>query len=87
MTDPALLEACPTSAELARRMLDDPDIDQGEDERVILERIAAGKASVRRADAYSLAAATRGERLADRVATVGGSWASSSLSASSCSAG
>ena len=74
MTDPALLEACPTSAELARQMLDDPDIDQGEDERVILERIAAGKASVRRADAYSLAAATRGERLADRVAAVGGSW-------------
>ena len=74
MPDPDLLGACPTSAELARQMLDDPDIDQGEDERVILERIAAGKASARRADAYSLAAATRGERLADRVAAVGGSW-------------
>ena len=55
-------------------MLVDPEGNYGEDEREILERIAAGEASGRRADAYSVLHATRGERIADRVAAIGGSW-------------
>ncbi|MBA3666416.1 MAG: DUF1003 domain-containing protein [Sphingomonas sp.] len=55
-------------------MLDDPDQPVGDLEREILESIIAGKARSGRADAYSMAHATRGERLADRVAAVGGSW-------------
>ena len=74
MDDDKLLGSCPTSADLARAMLDDPDQPNGPLEREILEGIVAGKARSGRADAYSMEHATRGERLADRVAAVGGSW-------------
>ena len=74
MDDDQLLGSCPTTADLARAMLDDPDQPNGPLEREILEGIVAGKARSGRADAYSMEHATRGERLADRVAAVGGSW-------------
>lgn len=55
-------------------MLDDPETEYSEDEQKILERIAAGQPSGLRSDAGLLAEVTRGERLADRVAAIGGSW-------------
>ena len=65
---------CPSAAELAQSMLDNPETEYSEGEQRILERIAAGRPSGLRTDADLLAAATRGERLADRVAVIGGSW-------------
>ncbi len=56
-------------------MLADPKTSYGEDAYRILERIASGEPSGSRANAYLLPDATQGERLADRVAAVGGSWA------------
>ena len=75
MADIIDLASCPTSADLARAMLADPDQPVGDLEREILEGIVSGKARSGAADAYSSAHSTRGERLADRVAAVGGSWA------------
>ena len=72
--DDALLKSCPTSADLARRMLNNSDQPLGDLEREILQGIAAGKARSGTADAYAAEHATRGERIADRVAAVGGSW-------------
>ncbi|MEO7786341.1 MAG: DUF1003 domain-containing protein [Sphingomicrobium sp.] len=74
MTELPQVPPCPTAAQLARRMLDDPATHYGDDAQAILERIAAGEPSGSRADAYLLAEATTGEQLADRVAAVGGSW-------------
>jgi uncharacterized membrane protein len=73
VADPFSLD-CPTTADLARQMLDDPDQPNGDLEREILLGIIAGKARSGAADAYSMAHASRGERLADRVAKIGGSW-------------
>lgn len=72
MADPT---DCPSAATLAQAMLDDPGTRYGEDAQKILERIASGEPSGSRADAYLLTEATSGERLADRVAAIGGSWA------------
>ena len=72
--DDKLLASCPTLADLARAMLADPGQPLGDLEREILEGIVVGRARSGPADAYATAHATRGERLADRVAAVGGSW-------------
>lgn len=69
-----LLSSCPTQADLARQMLAESSERFGDEEREILEDIADGKPSARRADAFSLTTSSLGERLADRVAAVGGSW-------------
>ena len=68
------LPACPSIGQLAQSMIDDPDQPFGELEQEILEGIVAGKARSGSAEAYSMKHSTRGERIADRVAAVGGSW-------------
>lgn len=45
------------------------------DEQRVLRRVASGRLTGRDADELAQAHATRGDRLADRVAAVGGSWA------------
>ena len=55
-------------------MLEDPDQPLGDLEQEILQGIVAGKARSGSAEAYSMAHSSRGERLADRVAAIGGSW-------------
>ena len=65
---------CPSAAELARTMLDDPETEYSDDETEILERIAAGEAVGHRTRAEEQLKPTRGDQLADRVAAIGGSW-------------
>ena len=55
-------------------MLEDPDQPLGDLEQEILQGIVAGEARSGSAEAYSMAHSSRGERLADRVAAIGGSW-------------
>ncbi|MEO8618438.1 MAG: DUF1003 domain-containing protein [Sphingomicrobium sp.] len=63
-----------TAAELAQRLLAE-DLDAlGEEERRVLANIAAGRPTSRDAGLLAAENATVGERLADRVAAVGGSW-------------
>jgi uncharacterized membrane protein len=68
------LTPCPTLAQLAQNMIDDPDQPIGDLESEILQGIVAGKARSGTENAYSMAHSSRGEKLADRVAAVGGSW-------------
>lgn len=65
----------PPAQTLAERLLDLSSIDIGEEERRVLAAIAAGTASSRDLNSEASARASFGERLSDRVATVGGSWA------------
>ena len=63
-----------TAAELAQRLLAE-DLDAlGEEERRVLANIAAGQPTSRDPTLVAAEHATRGERLADRVAGIGGSW-------------
>ena len=55
-------------------MLADPETEYSEDETRILERIAAGERVGHRTRQSQLIPPTRGARLADRVAAIGGSW-------------
>jgi uncharacterized membrane protein len=65
----------PPAQTLAERLLDLSDIGIREEERRVLAAIAAGTASSRDLNAEATAQASFGERLSDRVAAVGGSWA------------
>ncbi len=65
----------PPSPTLAERLLHASDIDIGEEERRVLAAIAAGTATSRDLNDETKAQASFGERLSDRVAAVGGSWA------------
>lgn len=69
MDDPLLI---PSSADIARQLLNEDDY--SEEERDILERIASGDPAKRHPSDYRSSPPTRGERIADRVAAVGGSW-------------
>jgi uncharacterized membrane protein len=60
--------------ELARELLGRDLADLDEEEQRVIERVAAGSFSGVDAHEASQINATFGERLADRVATVGGSW-------------
>lgn len=62
----------PTSADIARQLLAEDDY--SDEERDILERIASGDPAKRRPSDYRTSPPTLGERVADRVAAVGGSW-------------
>ncbi|MCL6249492.1 DUF1003 domain-containing protein [Altererythrobacter sp. KTW20L] len=59
---------------LARELLGRDFDDLGSDEQRVLQRVAAGTFTGIDADEAAQAHATRGERLADKVAAVGGSW-------------
>ncbi|MCL9999333.1 MAG: DUF1003 domain-containing protein [Erythrobacter sp.] len=60
--------------DLARELLGRDYDDLGADEQRVLEHVAAGSFTGRDADELAQAHATWGNRLADRVAMVGGSW-------------
>lgn len=60
--------------ELARHLLGKPPEALDEEERRVLSAIAAGTPGVRDASDVADERSTLGERLADRVAEVGGSW-------------
>ncbi|WP_037498046.1 DUF1003 domain-containing protein [Sphingomonas jaspsi] len=62
------------TSDLAARLLTDSHDELGDEERRVLENIAAGRLTSRDADEVATERATFGERLADRVAAVGGSW-------------
>jgi uncharacterized membrane protein len=64
----------PTAAQLARDLIGREFDDLDAEERHVLERVAAGKVTGMDADELAQANATFGDRLADRVAAVGGSW-------------
>lgn len=64
-----------TAAELAQRLLSEDYDALGEEERRVLANIAAGRPTSRDAGLLAAENATVGERLADKVAAVGGSWA------------
>lgn len=59
---------------LARDLLGREFDDLEADEQRVLKRVASGTVTGRDADELAQAHATRGDRLADRVAAVGGSW-------------
>lgn len=59
---------------LARELLGRDFDDLGSDEQRVLRRVASGTFTGSDADETAQAHATRGEKLADRVAAVGGSW-------------
>ena len=63
-----------TSADLAVRLLVENERELGEEERRVLENIAAGRLTSRDAADVSDERSSFGERLSDRVAAVGGSW-------------
>ena len=63
-----------TAAELAQRLLAEDIEALGEEERRVLANIAAGRPTSRDPNIVAAEQATRGERLADQVAAVGGSW-------------
>ena len=65
----------PPAPTLAERLLNRSDIDIREEERRVLAAVSAGTASSRDLNAEATAQASFGERLSDRVASVGGSWA------------
>jgi uncharacterized membrane protein len=60
---------------LARELLGREYDDLEADEQRVLQRVAAGTFTGQDADELSQAHATHGDRLADKVAAVGGSWA------------
>jgi uncharacterized membrane protein len=64
----------PSQAELARRLLGKDPASLDEEERNVLEDIALGTPTTRDAADVADERATFGDRLADRVAAVGGSW-------------
>lgn len=59
---------------LARELLGREFDDLESDEQRVLKRVAQGTVTGRDADELAQAHATRGDRLADRVAAIGGSW-------------
>ncbi|MBA4163638.1 MAG: hypothetical protein C0510_03245 [Erythrobacter sp.] len=59
---------------LARELLGREFDDLEQDEQRVLRRVASGTVTGRDADELAQAHATWGDRLADRVAAVGGSW-------------
>jgi len=63
------------AAELANRLLDQRFEDLGVEERRVLRNIAEGVPTSRNPHDVAAAHSTMGDRLADRVAEVGGSWA------------
>jgi uncharacterized membrane protein len=65
----------PPSHDLAERLLTRSDIDIRDEERRVLAAMAAGTATSRDLNEEAEAQASFGERLSDRVAAVGGSWA------------
>jgi uncharacterized membrane protein len=64
----------PSQAELARRLLGKDPASLDEEERNVLEDIALGTPTTRDAADVADERSTFGDRLADRVAAVGGSW-------------
>jgi uncharacterized membrane protein len=64
----------PTQTDLARRLLGKEDAALDEEERNVLEDIALGTPTTRDAADVADERATFGDRLADRVAAIGGSW-------------
>ena len=66
--------ALSTAAETARRALGKPFAELDEEERQVLTDIESGSISTRDAADVADETATLGEKLADRVAAVGGSW-------------
>ena len=61
--------------QLARDLLGREFDDLEADEQRVLKRVASGSFTGRDADELAQGHATRGDRLADRVAEIGGSWA------------
>ncbi len=66
--------ALSTAAEIARRTLGKPAHELDEEERQVIADIESGQLSARDAADVADETSTWGERLADRVAAVGGSW-------------
>jgi len=64
----------PTPEDLARHYFDAPLAALDEDQRRVLVQVAAGEPTVRDAADEADARAGFGDRLADRVAAIGGSW-------------
>jgi uncharacterized membrane protein len=64
----------PTAAQLARDLVGRDLADLDPEEQHVLERVAAGHLTGMDADELAQANATWGDRMADRVAAVGGSW-------------
>ena len=60
---------------LAEELLGIPFDQLGEEERAVLHRVSTGEVTGLDADERSAANMTFGDRLADRVAAIGGSWA------------
>lgn len=66
--------ALSTAAEIARRTLGKPAHELDEEEAQVIADIESGQLSARDAADVADETSTRGERLADRVAAIGGSW-------------
>lgn len=66
--------ALSTAAEIARRTLGKPEHELDEEERQVIADIESGQLSTRDAADVADESSTWGEKLADRVAAVGGSW-------------
>ena len=66
--------ALSTAAEIARRTLGKPAHELDEDEAQVIADIESGQLSARDAADVADETSTWGEKLADRVAAVGGSW-------------
>ncbi|KTW09728.1 DUF1003 domain-containing protein [Sphingomonas sanguinis] len=66
--------ALSTAAEIARRTLGKPAHELDEEERQVIADIESGQLSARDAADVADETSTWGEKLADRVAAVGGSW-------------
>ncbi|MDR6114870.1 MULTISPECIES: DUF1003 domain-containing protein [unclassified Sphingomonas] len=66
--------ALSTAAEIARRTLGKPAHELDEEERQVIADIESGQLSTRDAADVADESSTWGEKLADRVAAVGGSW-------------
>ena len=61
-----------STAELASRFL--PDVEIGEAEKFVLERLLSRQTLSRNINAHLARDATFGQRLADKIARIGGSW-------------
>ncbi|WP_312489315.1 DUF1003 domain-containing protein [Sphingomonas sp.] len=66
--------ALSTAAEIARRTLGKPAHELDEEERQVIADIESGQLSARDAADIADESSTWGEKLADRVAAIGGSW-------------
>ena len=66
--------ALSTAAEIARRTLGKPAHELDEEERQVIADIESGQLSARDAADVADETSTWGEKLADRVAAIGGSW-------------